>query len=123
MQILIKIIGMSAFSAISGLLTAALLVIYFKVAEKIQFWSEKYSPPKNWPRRILHLVICILAVVVIFYSILFWLSMITDFIKAFSEYAWLKIIFFIFFVLLFGLPSIALRRYIFREMKIKKLWE
>jgi len=123
MQILIKMIVISAFSAVSGLLAASLLIMYVRAGERIQFWSEKYDPHRKWIRRSLHSTLFILALLVFFYGFIFWGTIITESIKGISKEPGLKTTFFIFFTVLFCCPVFFLRRHIFRAMNVKKLWE
>jgi hypothetical protein len=116
---------MAAFSVVYGSLAAGLANIYLKTCEKIQYWCEKYSPPKKWTRRSLHIIMFMLALVIIISEFLFWFIIFADFIKGLglSEYPTLKLLGLVLSTTLFCFPFFFFRRHIFSEMDVKKLWE
>jgi hypothetical protein len=116
-------LGVSILSVVYGLLISVFMIGYFSVGEKIQLWSEKYTPPRNWIRRVLHLCLCLFVLGVFFYSFLFWISVVLDATRQLSGNSALQLITFFLLTLLLILPFFALRKHILRKFKVRKLWE
>jgi hypothetical protein len=110
-------------SLFCGFLISALMIGYCNFGERIQLWSEKYTPPRHWIRRVLHLFLFIYSLGVFFYSFLFWVSVVLDTMKQLSGNSSIQLISFLLLALLLILPFFLLRKYIFRDFKVKKLWE
>jgi len=123
MNLILKALGVSILSLVYGFLISALMIGYCNFGERIQLWSEKYTPPRNWIRRVLHLFLFIFALGVFFCGFMFWVSVVLDTIKQLSGNSSLQLISFFLLALLLILPFFLLRKYIFREFKVKKLWE
>jgi len=123
MRMIFVTLGVSILSVVYGLLISLFMIGYFILGEKIQLWSEKYTPPRKWIRRVLHLFLCLFVLGVFFYSSLFWISVVLDTIRQLSGNAALQLITFFLLALLLILPFFILRKHIFREFKLKKLWE
>lgn len=123
MKIVIWILGILLTSAVYGLFIAVFIILYFNVGEKIQVWSERYNPPKKWIRRGFHLFSCVFAIFIFFYTFLFWISFEIDLIKKVISSSGPQLILFIFIFLSFITPFILLRKKLFREFNVKKLWE
>ena len=123
MSMIFATLGVSILSVVYGLLISVFMIGYFNLGEKTQIWSEKYTPPRNWIRRVLHLFLCLFVLGVFFYSFLFWIRVVLDTIRRVSGNSALQLITFFLLALLFILPFFVLRKHIFRKFKVKKLWE
>jgi uncharacterized membrane protein YidH (DUF202 family) len=91
----------------------------FICAEKIQAWSEKFTPPKNWARRIIHLLQCLVSVLIIFYGILYWLSIIAPLIRDLAFNQMLQLLVFIFYAMIIIVPFYIFRKKLFRKINVK----
>ena len=123
MRMIFATLSVSILSVVYGLLISLFMIGYFILGEKIQLWSEKYTPPRKWIRRVLHLLLCLFVLGVFFYSFLFWISVVLNTIRQLSGNSALQLITFFLLALLLILPFFILRKHIFREFKLKKLWE
>ena len=106
-----------------GFLLSGFLFCHFIFAEKIQAWSEKFIPPKNWTRRIIHLLQCLVAVLIIFYGILYWLSIIAPLIRYLAFNQMLQLLVFTFYAMIFVVPFYIFRKKFFRKINVKKITE
>ena len=106
-----------------GFLFSGFLFCYFACAEKIQAWSEKFTPPKNWARRIIHLLQCLVAILIVFYGILYWLSIIGPLIRGLSFNRALQFLLFILCLITVFIPQYMFRKKLFRKINVKKITE
>lgn len=110
-------------SCFSGLMMALLMIGYFNFGEKVQKWSDSFSRPKEWTRRVVHLTSMIGVVIVIFYGYIFHAVLVITNLKELTDSFNVLLAFFVFCQALFVCPSIVLRRKLFRQWKVKKLWQ
>lgn len=110
-------------SFLFGLIMALLIIAYVNFGEKVQEWSDSYSNPKRWTRRIIHFTAMIFVVIVTFYGFLFYVSLVITSLKEITNNYNLFLIFFILCESLLIFPFILLRKKIFRQGRVKKLWQ
>jgi len=106
-----------------GFLLSGFLFCHFICAEKIQAWSERFTPPKNWARRIIHLLQCLVSVLFIFYGILYWLSIIAPLIRDLAFNQMLQLLVFVFYAMIIVVPFYIFRKKLFRKVNVKKITE
>ncbi len=110
-------------SFLFGLIMAVLMIAYFNFGEKVQEWSDSFSRPKQWARRVIHLTSMILAVVIIVYGFLIHASLVITNLREVTNSRSLLGTLFISCETLVVFPFLLLRKKILRERKVKKLWQ
>ena len=106
-----------------GFLLSGFILCNFIGAEKIQAWSEKFTPPKYLARRIIHLLQCLAAVLIIFYGILFWLSLIAPLFRKLAFNQILQLLVLIIHAIMIFVPFYIFRKNLFRKIDVRKITE
>ena len=117
------IVAAIIISGVFGGIAYGIMIGYINLIEKVQRWSEAFSPPRRWIRRITHFALMIVAILLFLYGYLTYASVVISILRDFSvNYAALVSL----FILSNGIvvwPFIMFRRRICRPVKVKKLWE
>ena len=109
--------------AVFGGIVCGIMIAYVNLLEKVQRWSETFSPPRRWIRRIVHFALMVVAILLVLYGYLIYASMVIPTLRDLSvNYAALVSLFIISNAIVI-LPFIMFRRNICRPVKVKKLWE
>lgn len=117
------IVAAIIISGVFGGIACGVMIAYINLIERVQQWSEAFSPPRRWIRRITHFALMIVAILMFLYGYLTYASVVIPLLRDLSANQAALVSLFIVSNGIVIWPFIMLRRHICRPVRVSKLWE